>query len=147
MPNLGRNAIVGRDFLKQFNCRIYCNLDKLRINGWYVDMVEDAYLQSLSRLKQSVKIKPQSAQFCFGKLPSNFSSTGCSQLQIAGINQCFASKYPGIMFANTVKWTKLPLLLINNTNQDISLRNGSVVGRVDPVGQNQVSGFHEILQV
>ena len=25
VPNLERNAIIGRDFLKHFNCRIYCD--------------------------------------------------------------------------------------------------------------------------
>ena len=29
VPNLGRNAILGRDFLRHFNCRIYYDLDKL----------------------------------------------------------------------------------------------------------------------
>lgn len=56
--NLGRNAILGRDFLRHFNCRIYYDLDKLRINGRYVDLVEDAYLQTLIRLKRSIKLKP-----------------------------------------------------------------------------------------
>ena len=147
VPNLDRNAIIGRDFLKHFNCRIYCDLDKLRINGRYVDLVEDAYLQSLIRLKRSVKIKPQSALFCLGKLSSKFTSAGCSQLQIAGIDQCYASKFPGIMLANTIansaSWRKLPLVLINNTNQEISLRKGSVIGKADPVGQNQIAGVHE----
>ena len=147
VPNLGRNAIVGRDFLRHFNCRIYYDLDKLRINGRYVDLVEDAYLQILIRLKRSIKLKPQSALFCFGKLPKTFSSAGCSYLQIAGIDQCFASKFPGIMLANTiteaVKKNKLPLLLINGTNQEISLRHGSVIGRADSVVENMVSGLTE----
>lgn len=26
-PNLGRNAILGRDFLQHYNCRIYYNLN------------------------------------------------------------------------------------------------------------------------
>ena len=38
---------------------------------------------------------------------------------------------------------KLPLLLINGTNQEISLRRGSVVGRADPVVENMVSGLTE----
>ncbi|MEW8546530.1 MAG: reverse transcriptase domain-containing protein [Candidatus Thiodiazotropha sp.] len=122
-------------------------MDKLRINGRYVDLVEDAYLQSLIRLKRSIKLKPQSALFCFGKLPKTFSSAGCSHLQIAGIDQCFASNFPGIMLANTitgaVRINKLPLLLINGTNQEVSLRRGSVIGRADPVVEKLVSGLTE----
>ena len=29
VPNLGRNAIIGRDFLRHFNCRIYYDLEKI----------------------------------------------------------------------------------------------------------------------
>ena len=120
VPNLVRNANLGRDFLRHFNCRIYYDLDKLSTNGRCVDLVEDAYLQTLIWLKRSIKLKPQSALFCFGKLPKTFSSSGCSHLQIAGTDQCFASKFPGIMLAHTiteaVKTNKLPLLLIDGTN-------------------------------
>ena len=147
VPNLGRNAIIGRDFLKYFNCRIYCDLDKLRINGRYVDLVEDAYLQSLIRLKRSIIVKPQSALFCFGKLSNKFPGAGCSQIEIAAIDRCFAANFPGIMLANTVtklsKLQKIPILLINNTNKPVSLRKGSVVGRADPVDKLKVSSLIE----
>ena len=147
VPNLGRNAIIGRDFLKYFNCRIYFDLDKLRINGRYVDLVEDAYLQSLIRLKRSIIVKPQSALFCFGKLSNKFPGAGCSQIEIAAIDRCFAANFPGIMLANTVtklsKLQKIPILLINNTNKPVSLRKGSVVGRADPVDKLKVSSLIE----
>ena len=50
-PGIGKKCILGRDFLKHYSCRIYYDLEKMRINGRYVDLVEDAYLQSLVRLK------------------------------------------------------------------------------------------------
>ena len=60
-------------------------------------------------------------------------------MQISGIDLCCASKFPGIMLANTVtdlgRLKKLPLLLINSTNHELSLRKGSIVGRADPVGK------------
>ena len=142
---MGINDIIGRDFLKHFSCRIYYDLDKLRVNGRYVDLIEDAYLQSLIRLKRSIIVKPQSVLFCFGKLSNKFPGAGCPQIQIAAIDQCFATNSPGIMLTDTVtkisKLQKIPLLLINNTNQAVSLRRGSVIVRADPVGNNMVSSL------
>ena len=147
VPNLGINIIIGRDFLKHFSCRIYYDLDKLRVNGRYVDLIEDAYLQSLIRLKRSIIVKPQSVLFYFGKLSNKFPGAGCPQIQIAAIDQCFATNSPGIMLTNTVtkisKLQKIPLLLINNTNQAVSLRRGSVIVRADPVGKYMVSSLSE----
>ena len=51
------------------------------------------------------------------------------------------------MLANTItdlgRLKKLPLLLVNNTNQELSLRKGSVVGRADPVGKINVTCLQE----
>ena len=147
VPELGRNAILGRDFLKHYSCRIYYDLEKMRINGRYVDLVEDAYLQSLVRLKKSLTLKPQSVAVCHGKLPKGFQCKNCSQLEILGIDHCYATNYPGIMLANTVtevaKQNKLPLLLINNTNQSVSFRKGSVIGRAYPVAGQEVRDLTE----
>ena len=65
--DLNRNIILGLDWLKQNNVRIYFDLKCLRINGkHYVHLVEDIHIASTVRMKKTCLIKPQTAMICYG---------------------------------------------------------------------------------
>ena len=67
--DLNRNLILGLDWLKQNNVRIYLDLKCLRINRkQYVILEEDIHIASTVRMKKTCLIKPQSAVICYGKI-------------------------------------------------------------------------------
>ena len=66
--DLNRN-MIGLDWLKQNNARIYFELKCLRINGkYYVHLEEDKHTASTVRMKKTSLIKPQIAMICYGKV-------------------------------------------------------------------------------
>ena len=63
--DLNRNLILGLDWLKQNNARIYFDLKCLRINGkHYLSLEEDIHIASTIRMKHTFLIKPQKAMIC-----------------------------------------------------------------------------------
>ena len=70
--DLNRNLILGFDWMKQNNVRIYMDLKCLRINGkHYVNLEEDIHFASTVRMKRKRLIKPQTAMICYGKVREN----------------------------------------------------------------------------
>ena len=70
--DLNRNMILGLDWLKTHNVRIYFDLKCLRINGkHYVNLEEDIHIASTVRMKKTCLIKPQTALICQGKVREN----------------------------------------------------------------------------
>ena len=70
--DLKRNLILGLDWMKQNNVRIYMDLKCLRINGkHYVNLEEDIHIASTVRMKRTCLLKPQTAMICYGKVREN----------------------------------------------------------------------------
>ena len=70
--DLNRNLILGLDWMKQNNVRIYMDLECLRISGkHYVNLDEDIHVASNVRMKRTCLIKPQTAMICYGKVMEN----------------------------------------------------------------------------
>ena len=58
--DLNRNMILGLDWLKSNNVRIYFDLKGSRINGkTYVNLEEDIHVPSTVRMKHTCVIKPK----------------------------------------------------------------------------------------
>ena len=64
VPQLNRNIILGRDWLKQFGVWMYYYLGCRGIGKSYVKMEEDIYMSSLARLATHTVIRPQTGKFC-----------------------------------------------------------------------------------
>ncbi|MEW8091488.1 MAG: retropepsin-like aspartic protease, partial [Candidatus Thiodiazotropha endolucinida] len=70
--DLNRNLILGLDWLKENNVRLYFDLKCLRINGkHYVNLEEDIHVASTVRMKRTCVLTPQSARICYGKVRNN----------------------------------------------------------------------------
>ena len=66
---LNRNLILGLDWLKKNNVRIYMDLNCIRIEGkHYVNLEEDIHIETTVRMKRDCLIKPQTAVVYYGKL-------------------------------------------------------------------------------
>ena len=63
-----RNLILGVDFLKKNQARIYFDLEKIRLNDEYIDLDQDIHIASVVRMASDVTLPPQSKQTLEGKI-------------------------------------------------------------------------------
>ena len=67
--DLNRNLILGLDWMKQNNVKIYMDLKCIRINGkHYVNLEEDIHIASTVRIKRTCLKKSQTAMICYSKV-------------------------------------------------------------------------------
>ena len=148
--DLNRNLILGLDWLKQNNVRIYFDLKCLRINGKnYVNLEEDIHIASTVRMKNTCLIKPQTAKICYGKVRENPDLPVGQSYEILQIDKGFLINQPGLQIINTVstlsKDRSLPLLIVNNTNKFIKIFRHGLLARISGI-QNNVACVNSVIQ-
>ena len=148
--DLNRNLILGLDWLKQNNVRIYFDLKCLRINGkHYVNLEEDIHIASTVRMKKTCLIKPQTAIICYGKVRENPDLPVGQSYEITQIDKGFLVNQPGLQIINTVstlaKDRSLPLLIVNNTNKFIKIYRHGLLAKISGI-QNNVASVNSVIQ-
>ena len=148
--DLNRNLILGLDWLKQNNVRIYFDLKCLRINGkHYVNLEEDIHIASTVRMKKACLIKPQTAMICYGKVRENPDLPVGQSYEITQIDKGFLVNQPGLQIINTVstlaKDRSLPLLIVNNTNKFIKIYRHGLLAKISGI-QNNVASVNSVIQ-
>ena len=148
--DLNRNLILGLDWLKQNNVRIYFDLKCLRINGkQYVNLEEDIHIASTVRMKKTCLIKPQTAMICYGKVRENPDLPIGQSYEITQIDKSFLVNQPGLQIINTVstlaKDRSLPLLIVNNTNKFIKIYRHGLLAKISGI-QNNVASVNSVIQ-
>ena len=58
VQNFSRSFILGRDFLYRNKVNFYTDLKKIKINGVYVPLANDTEICSVTRLSNSITLKP-----------------------------------------------------------------------------------------
>ena len=144
--DLNRNMILGLDWLKEHNVRIYFDLKCLRINGkHYVNF----HIASTVRVKKTCLIKPQSAKICHGKVRENPNLPVGQSYEISQIDNGFIVNQPGLQVINTVstlaKDRSLPLLIVNNTNKFIKTYRHGLLAKIAGI-KNNVSTVNSVIQ-
>ena len=95
--DLNRNLILGLDWLKNNNVRLYFDLKCLRINGkHYVNLDEDIHIASTVRMKKTYLIKPQTAMICKGKVRENPDLPVGQDYEVSQIDKGFIVNQPGL---------------------------------------------------
>ena len=102
--DLNRNLILGLDWMKQNNVRIYMELKCLRLNGkHYVNLEEDIHIASTVRMKRTCLIKPQTAMICYGNVRGENPDISAGQsYEISQIDRGYVVNQPGLQIINTV---------------------------------------------
>ena len=122
VEDVNRSFILGRDWLIKNGVRLYFDLGSLRIGKTYVPMVEDIHIASILRTNRKTILKPQSTTVCVAK-HRNHAHLVTKTVEVSAVDDSFFSKEPGLMLGNALAKTKLsraiPVLLINNTTQDV----------------------------
>ena len=141
--DLNRNMILGLDWLKSNNVRLYFDLKSLRINGkTYVNLEEDIHVASTVRMKHTCVIKPNTAQICYGKVRNNPDLPPGQSYDVTEINRGFISKEPGLKVINCLttlsKDRTIPLLVVNETNRHLKIYRHGLIARLSPVNESNI---------
>ena len=141
VSNMNRNVILGIDFLKNNNVRLYYDLGCLRIKNAYVPFEEDAQISSLVRVASDQVLKPQTRIICQGKL-RNSADLPPALYQVSSIDRGYLSHEPGLMLEDSVMKVNekrtFPIMIVNETNKTFRLRRGCVIGKAEQVPSESV---------
>ena len=143
-----RNMILGLDFLKKNNARIYLDLEKLRLNGEYVDLDQDIHIASVVRITQDVTLPPQTGITVEGKIKQGPYFREGQTCQFVQDDKSCMKEEPGLEMANSVsildKKSKCKVMIVNTTNRTYTLKRGSILGTISTVDDAEVSTITEI---
>ena len=146
--HLNRNLILGLDWLKNNNVRLYFDLKCLRIKH-YVNLEEDIHIASTVRMKKTYLIKPQTAMICKGKVRENPDLPVGKKYEVCQIDKGFIVNQPGLQIINTVstlaKDRSLPILVVNNTNKFIKIHRHGLLAKISGI-QNTVMQVNSAMQ-
>ena len=137
VPQMNRNIILGRDWLKQFGVHMYYDLGCTRVGKSYIKLEEDLHISSIARLTTETTIKQQLGKVCSCRVKGNEQVLNSKLHQVIAAENSTLNQEPGLIVVNfIVKVTKQGMFLafiINNTNKTIKLKQGSKLGNVEPI--------------
>lgn len=136
IKNLNRNFILGRDWLTQNGVRMFFDLGALKVGQEYIALEEDIHISSIVRLVQQITLKPQHMHTCMARTKLR---NGVGRVyEIEQLRSGYVSRFCGISVANAVvrinKSRTFPMIIMNNTNQTITLRRGCPVAKFSTIG-------------
>ena len=99
---LNRNFILGRDWLKKHEVRLYFDLGMLRIGKICVKLEEDIHISSILRLDKKVALKPQKAAICHVKLSQGFHIPDSRLLQVTNLEPGCLQDEPGLVIQESI---------------------------------------------
>ena len=70
-PQMNRNIIFGRDWLKQFGVHMYYGTGCIRVGKSYIKLEENLHISSTARLMTEIIKNPQSGKVCLCKVKGN----------------------------------------------------------------------------
>ena len=133
VPEMNRNIILGRDWLKLFGVCKHYDLGWIRSGKSYVQMEEDIHIYSLARLTAHTIITPQTGKFCLCIAKDKYQLLNSKLHQVIPTKDSTISREPGLLTVNSIvktsKQGRFSVFLINNTNKPIQLRKGSTIGK------------------
>lgn len=143
VDNMNRNLILGRDWMTQNGVRLYFDLGCLRIGQTYAPLEEDIHIASIARLTSKTLLRPQTSRICWARVKNNAAFPSAKTYQILPVEQGHIANEPGLMVTNSIgklnKSRKIPVFIVNNTNKTVNLRRGSVVGKIELIGSEEIA--------
>ena len=117
VPEMNRNIILGRDWLKQFSICMYYDLGCIIIGKSDVKMEED--IHSLARHTAHIIIRPQRGKICLCIAKGNEHLLNSKFHQVIPTEDSTISREPGLLTVHSIvktsKQGKFSVFLINST--------------------------------
>ena len=133
VSDLNRGMILGRDFLVKHQARIYCDLNKLRINNTYVPLDLDCHISAITRSCKTVTLKPQTMYLVDAKIKDNLGLEE-GEYTFEPTAQGFLEDQPELKITPglvNMKRKHLPVQIINTSNKTFRIRKGCVLGKIE----------------
>ena len=116
---------------------MYYDLGCIRVGKSYIKLEEDLHISSIARLTTETIIKPQSGKVCLCRVKGNEQVLNSKLYQVIAAGNITVSQEPGLILVNSImkvtKQGKFLAFIINNTNKKIKLKQGSKIGKVEPI--------------
>ena len=145
VDNLRRNVILGRDFLSANSCRIYFDLNGIKIKDTIVPLQDDRCIASIIRLKRTTILKPQSINQLQGKLKHNPSLDIQTDYQVCEIKSGYVYNEPCLLSTPSIVHVNnnrtVPVLLTNFSNKTIRLKRGCILGQLQSISSYSVESI------
>ncbi len=142
VEGLTRSAILGRDFLRTNNVRLYFDLDKMRIRGVYIPLDNDRHIAARGRATKQITLKPQSACIITAKIKNYNYFADYKDYSFNPNEVGFLNEQPEIRVSPAIVRLKkgcFPVQIINTANKTIKIRKGCVMGTLAHIIKNQTN--------
>lgn len=141
---LNRNLILGRDWLKKNNVRLYFDLGLMRIDGRaYAELKEDLHISTIVRIPKKLMVKPNTVTVFYGKVNNNFPLEEKDLVEVNSIDNNCIMEDPGLYLKDSVcvvrRDRKIPMIFVNQTNKSYKIPKGYIVGRVTALRPKEIS--------
>ena len=138
VPQMNRNIILGRDWLKQSGVHMYYDLGCIRVGKSYIKLEEDLHISSIARLTTETIIKPQSGKVCLCRVKGNDQVLNYKLHHVIAAEKSTLNQEPRLIVVNSIvkvtKQGKILAFMINNTNKTINLSKAVKLGRLNLLG-------------
>lgn len=150
IADLKPSAILGTKFFKQHNISLHYGsnndnntCDYIEFKNQKIPLQNEAYMSSLVRLNQTVRLPPQTTAVANIKIQNQKRvNTGKTTYMIQGIDTNFMGLEPYLEILNTVskvnKNKPFPLAICNMTNRHFTLKKGSVIASATQIEPEQI---------
>ena len=109
----------------------------IRVGKFYIKLEVDLHISSIARLTTETIIKPQSGKVCLCRVKGNVKVLNSKLHQVIVVENSTVNQELGLIGVNSIvkvtKQGKFLAFLINNTNKTIKLKEGSDIGKVEPI--------------
>ena len=116
---------------------MYYDLGCIRVGKLYIKLEEDLHISSIARLTTETIIKSQSGKVCLCRVKGNEQVLNSKLHHIIAAENSTLNQEPGLTVINSIvkvtKQGKFLAFIINNTNKTIKLKQGSIIGKVEPI--------------
>ena len=145
VQNLNRNVIIGLDWLKSRGVRVYHDLSCIRVHETYIPLIDDMHVASIARTRLNVKISPQSAHICQVTVRKHPGFPYGKEYEVSPIETNTLGNEPGLLIPNSicklVQSRKIPVMVVNTTNNFISLKKGLPLVSIKPFNSSEISSI------
>ena len=143
VPQMNRNIILGRDWLKQFGMHMYHDIGCIGVGKSYKTWRRPSYFFH-SQVNHWNCNKTTIWKGCLCRVKGNEQVLNSKLHQVIAAGNSTPNQEPGLIVVNSIvkvtKQGKFVAFIINNTNKIIKLKQGNKIGKVEPVRECDLQG-------
>ena len=136
--------------MKKHRARIYFDLEKINLNGEYIDLQQYIHIASVVRMSSDVTLPPQSRKSVVGRVKHSPYFRPGQLCEFSQDDKSWLKDEPGLLVANSVSIlddnTRCKVLLVNSTSKTYKFRQGCVLGTISLVDKKDITSIEEVTQ-